>query len=68
MNHFPDAAQRAHSTPEPDIPPPPEGDPLTPPAEQPPHIDPVPIEEPTPPQPPVKMNAAVHRQSFACAI
>lgn len=46
----------AHSTPEPDIVPPPEGDPLTPPPEKMPDIDPVPIEEPTPPQPPVKMH------------
>jgi hypothetical protein len=50
------APLRAHSTPEPDMPPPPEGDPLAPPPEQPPHIDPVPVEEPTPPPPPVKMG------------
>ncbi|QYG06864.1 hypothetical protein [Janthinobacterium sp. PAMC25594] len=50
------APLRAHSTPEPDIPPPPEGDPLMPPPEKPPHTDPVPVEEPTPPQPPVKMG------------
>ncbi len=49
------APWRAHSTPEPDMPPPPEGDPLVPPADPPPHIDPVPVEEPTPPPPPVKM-------------
>jgi hypothetical protein len=52
---FRPAQLRAHSTPEPDIPPP-EGDPLTPPPEQPPHMDPVPVEEPTPPPPPVKMG------------
>lgn len=46
----------AHSTPEPDNIPPPEGDPVTPPPEKMPDIDPVPIEEPTPPQPPVKMH------------
>lgn len=45
----------AHSTPEPDNIPP-EGDPVTPPPEKMPDIDPVPIEEPTPPQPPVKMH------------
>ncbi|WP_215408922.1 hypothetical protein [Janthinobacterium sp. JC611] len=50
------APRRAHSTPEPDMPPPPEGDPLTPPPEQPPHIEPVPVEEPMPPPPPVKMH------------
>lgn len=44
----------AHSTPEPDNVPP-EGDPVTPPPEKMPDVDPVPIEEPTPPQPPVKM-------------
>lgn len=59
MTYFPDASQRAHSTPEPDIPPPPEGDPLAPPPEKIPDIDPVPIEEPTPPQPPVKMRPAL---------
>ncbi|MCX7294562.1 hypothetical protein [Janthinobacterium sp.] len=47
---------RAHSTPEPDMPPPPEGDPVTPPPETPPHVEPVPVEEPTPPPPPVKMH------------
>ncbi|MGX9773701.1 hypothetical protein ACWYXN_09370 [Janthinobacterium aestuarii] len=50
------APLRAHSTPEPDMPPPPEGDPLKPPPEPPPQIDPVPVEEPTPPPPPVKMH------------
>ncbi|MGK5034348.1 hypothetical protein [Janthinobacterium sp. LB3P118] len=50
------APLRAHSTPEPDIPPPPEGDPLTPPPEKPPYTQPVPVEEPTPPAPPVKMG------------
>ena len=50
------APLRAHSTPEPDIPPLPEGDPLTPLPEKPPHTDPVPVEEPTPPAPPVKMG------------
>ncbi|OFJ47371.1 hypothetical protein BA896_016545 [Janthinobacterium lividum] len=49
------APLRAHSTPEPDIGPPPEGDPLMPPLEKPPYADPVPVEEPTPPPPPVKM-------------
>jgi len=49
-------ALNAHSTPEPDITPPPEGDPVTPPPDRQPDADPVPIEEPTPPQPPVKMQ------------
>ena len=48
------APLRVHSTPEPDIPPPPEGDPLTPPPEKPPLPDPGPVEEPPPPPPPVK--------------
>lgn len=52
----PHPAFHAHSTPEPDQVPPPEGDPLTPPPEKMPDIDPVPIQEPTPPQPPVKMG------------
>ena len=55
---FRPAPLRAHSTPEPDIPPPPEGDPLAPPPEKPPHVDPVPVEEPTPPPPPVTVLAA----------
>lgn len=49
-------AQLAHSTPEPDITPPPEGDPVTPPPDRQPEVDPVPVEEPTPPSPPVKMQ------------
>ena len=49
------APLRAHSTPGPEMPPPPEGDPRIPPAEPPRPIDPVPVEVPTPPPPPVKM-------------
>ncbi|MCC7696472.1 hypothetical protein [Janthinobacterium sp. EB271-G4-7A] len=56
QTQFRPALLRAHSTPEPDMPPPPEGDPLAPPPETPPHIEPVPVEEPTPPPPPVKMQ------------
>lgn len=57
MNHANDAsALHAHSTPEPDIAPPPEGDPVTPPPDKLPEDEPVPVEEPTPPAPPVKMQ------------